>query len=124
MIVLDTSIWVEAFVKSATWAVARPLIPPAQERIVPTIVQLELAKWLYRSLPPEDADEAMVFTQMCEVVPLTTEIAVHAAELCRSHKLATADAVIYATGRIMGAQVLTCDAHCEGLSGVHYIPKV
>jgi predicted nucleic acid-binding protein len=39
------------------------------------------------------------------------------------HKLATADAIIYATARAHDADVLTCDRHFQGLSGVQYIAK-
>jgi len=39
-------------------------------------------------------------------------------------KLATADAIIYASALEHGAKLLTCDAHFEGLPHVHYIKKV
>jgi len=60
---------------------------------------------------------------MCIVAPLTTEIAVRAAELCISHKLATADAIIYATALNMEADLLTCDAHFKDLPGVVFLDK-
>ena len=65
----------------------------------------------------------IAFTQVCQVVPLDTEIALAAAEACRAHKLATADAIIFATARSRAATLLTCDAHFEGLPGVTFIPK-
>lgn len=46
-----------------------------------------------------------------------------AADLHREHKLATADAIVYATARHMGAGLLTCDAHFEGLPDVALFPK-
>ena len=57
-------------------------------------------------------------------MPLDTEIALAAAEACREHKLATADAIIFATARTQGATLLTCDAHFEGLLGVTLIEKI
>ena len=57
------------------------------------------------------------------VVPLDTTIALLAADLHREHKLATADAIVYATARRMGAGLLTCDAHFEGLPNVVLFPK-
>ena len=47
-----------------------------------------------------------------------TDTAVLAAQFNRDHKLATADAVIYATARRCGARLLTCDAHFAGLPDV------
>lgn len=52
------------------------------------------------------------------VAPLDTRIALHAADLHRQYKLATADAVVYATAREFDAELLTCDAHFENLPGV------
>jgi predicted nucleic acid-binding protein len=52
------------------------------------------------------------------VAPLDTRIALHAADLHRQYKLATADAVVYATAIEYGADLLTCDAHFEKLPGV------
>jgi len=86
-------------------------------------VQLELAKWLTRELGEEKADQVIAFTQVCHVIALDTEIALAAAEACRTHKLATADAIIFATARLRGATLLTCDAHFEGLPGVTLIGK-
>jgi uncharacterized protein len=46
-----------------------------------------------------------------------------AAELCAKHKLATADAIIYATSLAHGADLLTCDRHFKNLPGVRFVPK-
>ena len=66
----------------------------------------------------------IAFTQVCQVIPLNTEIALAAAEACRAHRLATADAIIFVTARLRGATLLTCDAHFDGLPGVTLISKV
>ncbi|WP_366512601.1 PIN domain-containing protein [Mesorhizobium sp.] len=58
------------------------------------------------------------------VVPLDTEIALAAAEACRKHKLATADAIIFATARAHDATLLTCDKHFESLPVVTLIEKI
>lgn len=92
--------------------------------IVPTIVQLELSKWLVRELGEEKADQVIAYTQKCVVVPLDTTIALFAADLHQEHKLATADAIVYATARHQGAELLTCDAHFEGLPDVMFFANV
>lgn len=124
MRVIDTSIWIE-------WLVGSPLgkklareIPDKSECIVPTIVQLELAKWLAREVGEDQADQMIAYTQKCVVAPLDTRIALLAADLHRQYKLATADAVVYATAREFGADLLTCDAHFANLPGVLVIKKL
>ena len=115
--VVDTSAWIE-------WLTGSPLGKklsrefPDQERcIVPTIVQLELSKWLVRELGEDEADRVIAYTLKCVVAPLDTAIALLAADLHRQHKLATADAIVYATARKHGAELLTCDEHFNGLPG-------
>ena len=120
MRVVDTSVWIE-------WLIGSPLgrrlakeIPERAECIVPTIVQLELSKWLLREFGEDRADQVIAYTQKCIVVPLDTPLALLAAELHRQHKLATADAIVYATAQARGAELLTCDAHFDKLPAVAY----
>ena len=47
----------------------------------------------------------------------STPIALMAADLHRQYKLATADAIVYATAQRHGAELLTCDEHFKGLPG-------
>jgi len=100
-----------------------PALPRRDNWIVPTIVQHELAKWVGREVGAEKADEVIGLTQKCIVAPLTTEIALAAADVVRDHKLPTPDAIIYATARTHDADILTCDAHFKGLPNVTYIEK-
>ncbi len=121
--VVDTSAWIE-------WLTASPLgqkigkqFPDKAQCIVPTIVQLELSEWLEREAGEDEANQMIAYTQKCVVVPLDTTIALLAADLHGEHKLATADAIVYATARHMGAGLLTCDVHFEGLPNVVLFPK-
>ena len=123
MRVVDTSAWVE-------WLIGGPLgrklgkeFPDLSECIVPNIVQLELSKWLLREAGEEKADQVIAYTQKCIVVPLDTRIALLAAELHRQYKLATADAIVYATAQDQGAELLTCDVHFAKLPAVVYFSK-
>jgi predicted nucleic acid-binding protein len=123
MVLVDTSAWIELLIGSPTGEALSERLPQQSDWLVPTMVQLELAKWLTREVGEDKADQVIAFTQVCQVVPLDTEIALAAADVCRTHKLATADAIIFATARARGATLLTCDAHFEGLPGVDFMPK-
>ncbi len=124
MILVDTSAWVEWLIGSPTGDKLAEHLPEQADWLVPTIVQLELNKWLTREVGEDKADQVIAFTQVCSVLPLDTEIALAAAEACREHKLATADAIIFATARAKGATLLTCDAHFDRLPGVTLIEKI
>ncbi|MDH4554300.1 type II toxin-antitoxin system VapC family toxin [Pseudomonas sp. BN417] len=121
--VVDTSAWIEWLLGSDLGRRLRQEFPERDKCIVPTMVQLELAKWLVREVGEDEADRVIAYTEKCQVAALDTRIALLAADLHRQHRLATADAVVYATARQSGAELLTCDAHFKGLPGVVYFSK-
>jgi predicted nucleic acid-binding protein len=123
MRLVDTSAWTEWLVDSSLGRQLSHELPSREEWLVPTIVQHELAKWLMRNIGEEKADSVTAFALTCVVVELDTHIALMAAELCISHKLATADAIVYATARSRDADLLTCDRHFEGLPAVSFFAK-
>lgn len=124
MILVDTSAWIEWLIGSPTGDLVAGELPAQTDWLVPTIVQLELSKWLSRELSEDKADQVIAFTQTCQVVELDTEVALAAAEACRAQSLATADAIIFATADLNGAKLLTCDKHFAGLPNVTLIEKL
>jgi predicted nucleic acid-binding protein len=123
MRLFDTSAWIEKFTGSALGHRLDAELPEASDCVVPTIVQLELAKWLTRERSEDIADLAIAYALTCVVVPLDTGLALSVAELCKRHRLPTADAIVYATALAAEAQLVTCDAHFEGLPEVLYFAK-
>ncbi len=123
MRVVDTSAWIEWLTGSALGPSLATELPDITQWLVPTIVQLELTKWLTREVGEDKADRVIAFTATCVVAGLDTATALSAAELCARHKLATADAIVYATALAHEADLLTCDQHFADLPGVRFVPK-
>jgi toxin FitB len=123
MRLVDTSAWIEWLIGSPVGAVVAAELPERGQWLVPTIVQLELAKWLTREVGEDKADQVIAFTQTCVVVDLDTSIALRAADLCARQRLATADAIVYATALVEGADLLTCDRDFEKLPGIRFVDK-
>jgi predicted nucleic acid-binding protein len=123
MRLVDTSAWIEFLTGSAVGSALASELPERTQWLVPTMVQLELAKWLTREVGEDKADRVIAFTETCNVADLDTETALSAAALCARHKLATADAIVYATALAHGADLLTCDRHFENLPGVRFVAK-
>lgn len=98
--VLDTSAWIEWLVASSVDKKLAKEIPDKDLCIVPTIVQPELSKWLWRELGESQADQVSVYTMKCQVMPLDPATAVQ-----------------------QKAELLTCAPHFEGLPGVVLLPK-
>jgi predicted nucleic acid-binding protein len=123
MRVVDTSAWVEWLIGSAVGHAVEAELPDRERWIVPTIVQYELARWLARESDEETAIQVTAFAQLCVVAALDTAIALSAADIAVRQRLAMADAIVYATVLEFGADLLTCDRHFDGLSGVRFLPK-
>ena len=123
MRLVDTSAWIEWLIGSPVGPALASDLPQRGEWLVPTIIQLELTKWLTREKGEDAADRVVAFTQTCLVVDLDTSIALSAADLSARHKLATADAIVYATALARAADLLTCDRHFETLPSVLFRPK-
>jgi predicted nucleic acid-binding protein len=123
MRVVDTSAWIEWLIDAPLADAIGKALPSRERWLVPTVIQLELAKWLGREVGPEKADEVIAFSRKCVVEPLDTQIAIAAAALCRERKLPTADAIVYATALAHDADLLTCDAHFKDLPNVILIEK-
>ena len=123
MRLVDTSAWIEWLTGSPAGTAVAKELPERGQWLVPTIVQLELAKWLTREVGEDKADQVVAFMQTCIVADLDTSIALAAADLCVRRKLATADAIVYATARAHSAELLTCDRHFEGLPAVCFVQK-
>lgn len=123
MRLVDSSAWIEWLADGALAPRLEAEFPLPGTCVVPTIVQLEVSKWLFRERTKEEASAFVAYSRECVVVDLTTTIAVGAAEMGLSRKLAIADAIIYATAIETDSDLLTCDAHFKGLPGVVYLEK-
>jgi threonine aldolase len=60
---------------------------------------------------------------LTRVVSLDAGLAQQAAEVGLTHRLALADSIVYATALAYDADVITSDAHFEGLPLVTYLPR-
>lgn len=105
MRLVDTSAWVEFLTGSPLGTALASELPDRTQWLVPTMVQLELARRLTREVREDKADGVIAFTETCVVADLDTTTALSAADLCARHRLATADAIVYATALAHGADL-------------------
>ncbi len=123
MNLVDTCGWIEWLTEGALADSFAPYMKEPAELLVPTTVQYELYKWVKRESDENTALDTIALADDSLVVALSTDIALVAADLTLSHKLAFADAVIYASARKFDVELVTSDDHFEGLSGVTYFAK-
>lgn len=123
MILVDTCGWIEWLTDGALAQRFEPFMQDPAELLLPTTVQYELYKWVKREVDEHTALDIIALAEGSLVVPLTTDIALVAADLSLQHKLAFADAIIYASARRHGVELATSDDHFQGLPSVLYFPK-
>ena len=123
MRLVDSSAWIESLIGSPFGKTVAEHLPEQAAWLVPTMVQLVLAKWLILGHGEDKADQVIADTQDCSIAPLDTQIALDAAEACRVRGLATVDAIIFATACAHEADLLACDRHFEGLPRVVLVPR-
>ncbi|HEX8408072.1 MAG TPA: type II toxin-antitoxin system VapC family toxin [Thermoanaerobaculia bacterium] len=123
MIVVDSSGWIEFFTDGALADQYATKLRNLSVVVLPVITLYEVYKRLKRDLSEDDAIVAVSAMQRAHVVPITSEIALTAADLSLEHKLAMADALILATARLHRAELVTSDVDFEAVPGVTYWPK-
>lgn len=123
MTLIDTCGWIEWLTNGTLADRYETYFNDATPSAVPTSVQFELYKWVARNEGKQRALEAVALTEQAKVIPLSTSIALLAADLSMVHQLSFADAIIYATAQFCQAELITSDKHFEGLRGVTFLKK-
>ena len=123
MILVDSVGWIEFFTDGPlAMKYARYLQKPA-EVIVPTIVLYEVYKKIKNERSEAAALVAIATMQNAQIVPLNEELSLSAADVSLSHKLAMADAIVYASAIQQNAKLVTSDKDLKNLPHVTYFPK-
>ena len=123
MNVVDSSGWIEFFRAGANGPVFKPIIEDRNHLLVPTIALFEVHRILSRSLPTDLVNRCLDVMRLGRVLDLTDARAIAASNIAAQHKLAMADAAMYAIALEFGASFWTQDADYQGLAGVRYQAK-
>jgi len=121
--VVDSSAWIEYFTDGPLASRFEPYLSDPSEVATPTIVLYEVYKLIRRERDEEAGLVAVAAIERTRLVPLTEAVALTAADLSLEYRLAMADAIVYATARLEGAEVVTADEDFSGLPGVIYHGK-
>jgi predicted nucleic acid-binding protein len=121
-VVLDSSGWIELLAGSDRAALFEPALH-AEELLIPAIVRYEVGRYTFLHQGVEGRELALSALSKFDLVPIDAGVADSAAELAHNHKLAMADALVYAVAKIANAELWTQDRHFENLNGVRYFRK-
>ena len=123
MKLVDSSGWLEFFTGGPLAGSYAKHLDQLHEIVTPTVVFYEVYKVIKRERSEEEALAAAAQMGKTRIIPLTETIALTAADISLSHRLAMADAVIYATSLTEKANLLTSDFNLGTLPGVTYLKK-
>lgn len=123
MNVVDSSAWIEFFVDGPNAGFFAKAIRDMEALLVPSIVILEVYRYVLRQRGRKEALEAAAAMRQGRVIDLDEGLAIEAAEWGASLPLPLADSIIYASAMANDATLWTQDADFEGLQAVKYRAK-
>lgn len=109
MIVVDSSGWIEFLQGTSRACLFEPALERMDEVLVPSISLFEVHRLIILKESETAADRSISIMKTALVVDLDGTLAVEASRQARSHKLALADAIIYATAQSENAELWTQD---------------
>lgn len=120
MNVLDSSAWIEFFLGSEAGQRYRPIAADSAALLVPALSLYEVHRYLSRTASASQRDGSLNVMRQARIINLTDARAIAASEVAQTHKLAMADAIMYAIAQEFKATFWTQDVDYQGLPGVRY----
>ena len=121
--VVDSSGWLHYFMNGPlAEPYAKILEGRLQSIVTPTVVLYEVYRRVKQKLGDDIASSCAAEMEKTRVFGLSSDIAYRAADLSIEHKLATADALIYASAASLRLKLITSDSDFRNLPNVEYIP--
>ncbi|MEM3028230.1 MAG: type II toxin-antitoxin system VapC family toxin [Candidatus Bathyarchaeia archaeon] len=125
--VIDSYAWMEYFMGTKAGEKVKPIIEGIEEKYTPTICLAEVYAKTLKVENKELAEKQKKFIkERSALVPLDEEVAVKSAEIdvVMKKKIkgwGLADSIVYATGVIKNAKIITGDLHFKDLPKVEII---
>src|SRR3990172_4968114 len=121
MVVVDSSGWIEFFTDGPKAGVFARYMKEREKIVPPAIVIYEVYKKIKRERGESLAQLCAAQIEKTEVVPLSRDLAILAADLSLEYSLPMADSFVLATARMRGAQLVTRDADFRNIPGAHVL---
>ncbi|MGB9915658.1 MAG: type II toxin-antitoxin system VapC family toxin [Candidatus Bathyarchaeales archaeon] len=125
--IVDSYAWLEYFMGTNKGAKIKHIIEGREEKITPTICLAEVyAKTLRVENPAQAEKQRAYIKEKSALAPLDEQVAIEAAKIQNKMKQqinnwGLADSIVYATGLIKKAQVITGDEHFKDLKNVIFL---
>jgi predicted nucleic acid-binding protein len=124
---IDSYAWIEYFMGSEAGEKVKPIIEGLEEKLTPTICLAEIYAKTLKAENRELAENQRTFIkERSALTPIDEATAIKSAEIDITMKKkikgwGLADSIVYATGLIKGAEIVTGDTHFKNLKNVIFI---
>ena len=118
MIAVDSCIWIAWLTADPRGERLRAQLAQPHEILVPTVVLYEVVRWTQRERGQAAAVTIAAHLQQCEIAGLEPAVALLACDLSLRHRLAMADAMVYAHAQVAQVPLWTSHSYFSGLPGV------
>lgn len=115
--VIDSSVWLEIFLEGSKQEECEKLLKK-DPIYVPSLVVFELYKKIKSKVAEDVALEFIASVSQHQVVDLTREVALHAADLAIEFQLSMADSVVLAHSRLLHCPLVTLNNDFSKVPGV------
>jgi predicted nucleic acid-binding protein len=125
--IIDSYAWIEYFMGTKAGKKVKPIIEGLEEKITPTICLAEVYAKILKVEGQELAEKQRAFIkEKSALAPLDEKIAIESAKIdCAMKKKikgwGLADSIVYATGVMKNAEIVTGDEHFRNLKNVIFI---
>ncbi|MGP3667933.1 MAG: type II toxin-antitoxin system VapC family toxin [Candidatus Bathyarchaeota archaeon] len=125
--IIDSYAWIEYFMGTKAGEKAKPIIESLEEKITPTICLAEVYAKTLKAESEELAEKQRIFIKERSVLaPLDETVAIASAKIDVKMKekikgWGLADSIVYTTGIVKNAKIVTGDEHFKNLKNVIFI---
>ncbi len=123
MLTLDSSVWIEYFLKGSSGDRFTKAIIDSGNLLVPSIAIYEVFKRVLAQKGQDFAVTQVRYMLAGNLIELNDVIAIKAAKFSHEKKIPMADSIIYATAQKYKAELWTMDKDLKGLPNVKYFAK-
>jgi len=121
IVLIDSWAWIEYIKGSKNGERVEEILETEKTILTSAMNIAEVYKKLLADMPKEAQVLCQKILKSAIVIPLDTEIALHAAKIKQEKKIGMADAIVLATAEKTHAKVLTGDSDFKNLSNVIYL---
>lgn len=120
--VLDSSGWIELLAGTDRAPLFAPALQ-AERLLVPAVVRYEVGRYTLLHKGTAGRELALTALSKFEQIPIDDWVADAASEFAQTHKLAMADALVYAVAHTLDAELWTQDKDFTDLPRVRFFSK-